>query len=100
MSDTRAALVTGGSRGIGRAVTLELARLGYAVVVNYATRPDAAEEVAALARASGARAVTQRGDVGASADRQALVRRALDEFGRLDVLVNNAGITSQGRKDI
>jgi NAD(P)-dependent dehydrogenase (short-subunit alcohol dehydrogenase family) len=100
MSDSRAALVTGGSRGIGRGICLELARLGYAVAVNYATRPDAAEEVVQSIRDSGGRAMAVGANVGSRNDRQALVRRTLDEFGRLDVLVNNAGITSQGRKDV
>lgn len=100
MSEPRAALVTGGSRGIGRGICLELGRLGYGVVVNFATRADAAEQVVADIVAAGGRAIAARGDVGAAADRAALVRRAMDEFGRLDVLVNNAGITSQGRKDI
>jgi NAD(P)-dependent dehydrogenase (short-subunit alcohol dehydrogenase family) len=96
----KAALVTGASRGIGRSIALELARHDYAVVVNYATRPDAAEEVVQQIRAAGGQAVAERGDVGADADRQTLIRRVLDEFGRLDLLVNNAGITSQGRKDL
>lgn len=100
MSEMRAALVTGGSRGIGRGICVELARLGYAVAVNYATRPDAAEEVVAEITGAGGRAVAVRGDVGSAGDRPTLVRAALDEFGRLDVLVNNAGITSQGRKDL
>jgi 3-oxoacyl-[acyl-carrier protein] reductase len=100
MSTSRAALVTGGSRGIGRAICLELGRLGYGVVVNYATRADAAERVVAEVVAAGGRAVAARGDVGAADDRADLIRRTLAEFGRLDLLVNNAGITSQGRKDI
>jgi NAD(P)-dependent dehydrogenase (short-subunit alcohol dehydrogenase family) len=100
MSKPRAALVTGGSRGIGRGICLELARLGYAVVVNYAARPDAADAVVAEIAAAGGRAVAARGDVGAADDRDVLVRRTIDEFERLDVLVNNAGITSQGRKDL
>lgn len=100
MSELRAALVTGGSRGIGRGICLELGRLGHGVIVNYAARRDAAEQVVAEITAAGGRAVAARGNVGAADDRVALVRRALDEFGRLDVLVNNAGITSQGRKDI
>jgi NAD(P)-dependent dehydrogenase (short-subunit alcohol dehydrogenase family) len=95
-----AALVTGGSRGIGRAIARELARCGYAVVVNYATRPDAAEEVVSDILATGGKAVAVRGDVGSAADRANLVERTMAEFGRLDVLVNNAGITSQGRKDV
>lgn len=100
MAETRTAMVTGGSRGIGRAISLELARLGYDVTVNYATRPEAAQEVVAQIHAAGGRAISVGGDVGVAADRQELVRRTLEEFGRLDVLVNNAGITSQGRKDI
>jgi NAD(P)-dependent dehydrogenase (short-subunit alcohol dehydrogenase family) len=96
----KAALVTGASRGIGRGIALELARQGYAVVVNFATRPDAAEEVVATIQAAGGQAVAQRGDVGADADRRAMLARTLDEFGQIDLLVNNAGITSQGRKDL
>ncbi|MBN2477157.1 MAG: 3-ketoacyl-ACP reductase [Pirellulales bacterium] len=96
----RAAIVTGGSRGIGRGICLELGRLGYAVVVNYATRPDAAKEVVAAVAGDGGTAVAVQGNVGVAEDRRGLVARALDEFGRLDLLVNNAGITSQGRKDV
>jgi NAD(P)-dependent dehydrogenase (short-subunit alcohol dehydrogenase family) len=100
MAEMRAAIVTGGSRGIGRAISLELARLGYAVAVNYATRPDAAKEVVDQIQQGGGRAIAVGGNVGAAQDRENLLRQALETFGRLDVLVNNAGITSQGRKDI
>jgi 3-oxoacyl-[acyl-carrier protein] reductase len=100
MSDKRVALVTGGSRGIGRAICLELGRLAYAVAVNYATRPDAAQEVVEEIVAAGGRAVAVRGDVGSAEYRAELIRRTLEDSGRLDLLVNNAGITSQGRKDI
>ncbi len=100
MAEMPSAIVTGASRGIGRAIAIELARLGYAVTVNYATRPEAAKQVVEQIGALGGRAVAVRADVGARDDRAQLVRRTLAEFGRLDVLVNNAGITSVGRKDV
>ena len=100
MSEKPVALVTGGSRGIGRGISLELGRLGYAVVVNYATRSDAAEEVVAMIEADGGTAIAVGGSVAIDEDRQRLLDATLEAFGQIDVLVNNAGITSQGRKDL
>jgi len=91
------ALVTGGSRGIGRGVCLELARHRYAVAVNYAGNEDAARETVGLL---GADAFAVRADVGNAEQRERMVDAVLARWGRIDVLVNNAGITSVGRKDI
>ena len=96
----RGAIVTGGSRGIGRAIALELNRLGYAVLVNFVSNAEAAAEVAVKIHEAGGMAVTLRGDVASAHDREAMVRTAMEKFGRLDLLVNNAGITSPGRKDL
>jgi len=86
------ALVTGGSRGIGRAIALELARRGADVAVNYAHHAEAARQVVAEIEALGRRAVALPADVGDSDQAVALVNAVLDAFGRLDILVNNAGI--------
>lgn len=90
------ALVTGGSRGIGRAVCLELARQGAAIAVNYAGSRTAAEETAELCRALGAEAEAFQADVADSAACGALIAAAKERFGRLDILVNNAGVTRDG----
>lgn len=94
------ALVTGASRGIGRAIALELARCGYAVVVNFARNAAAAEEVVQVVRNANGSAIGVRADVADASDRARLVAETLSAFGRIDVLVNNAGITSPGRRDL
>lgn len=95
-----AALVTGASRGIGRAIAVELARLGHAVVVNFARNAAAAEAVVGEISQAGGAAVAVQADVASTDDRRRLVEYTLERFGRLDVLVNNAGITSPGRRDL
>ncbi len=100
MSNAPAAIVTGASRGIGRAIALELGSRGYSVIVNYHSNAQAASEVVAALSEIGARAWPVAADVGSADDRQRLVDAAMQQCGRLDVLVNNAGITSPGRKDL
>src|SRR6266566_80386 len=99
MLDRPVALVTGGSRGIGRGICLAMARVGYAVAINYAGNEEAARETQRLIGDTVPTLLIQ-GDVGRSDDRQRLVEATLNGFGRIDVLVNNAGITSVGRRDI
>ena len=94
--DGRVALVTGGSRGIGRAICLELAGRGARVAVNYNTNPALAEEVVAAITAAGGEAAAIGGDVSIPEQASNLVKATLDRFGGLDILVNNAGITRDG----
>jgi len=89
----RTAIVTGASRGIGRAIALNLAKKGAAVLINYAGRADAAAEVAEAIRGAGGRALVYQADVSNPEEVDAMVKAALAEFGKVDILVNNAGIT-------
>lgn len=94
--DRRIAVVTGGSRGIGRAVCVRLAKAGYDVCLNYAGNAAAAEETAALCREAGAKVLTVQADVSTAQGCADLFDAVKKEFGRVDVLVNNAGITRDG----
>ncbi|MDH4208557.1 MAG: 3-oxoacyl-[acyl-carrier-protein] reductase [Anaerolineae bacterium] len=89
----RAALVTGSSRGIGRAIAVKLASLGAGVLVNYNQSADAAQEVVKQIRADGGQAVAVQADVKDAAQAKRLVDAAMDSFQRLDILVNNVGVT-------
>lgn len=91
----KTAVVTGGGRGIGRAVALELARAGADILITYAERAGSAENTAAEIRALGRRALVQQADVSSRGSVQAMVGAALGAFGRIDILVNNAGILRQ-----
>ncbi len=90
----RIALVTGGSRGIGRAIVLALAEAGADVAVNYHGRADLAQVVAEAVRAQGRRAITVAADVSNGAAVEALMRQVNADLGPADVLVNNAGIAT------
>jgi 3-oxoacyl-[acyl-carrier protein] reductase len=93
-STSPVALITGSATGVGAAVALQLARRGHHVVVNYSRSADEAQASAAACTAAGADVLCLQGDVAEDADCRALVQAAVDRWGRLDVLVNNAGITS------
>ena len=89
----KTALVTGASRGIGRAAALELAKAGAKVALNFAGNRAAAEEVVSLIEAAGGQAMLVQADVGNAADVEAMVKAVVERFGKIDILVNNAGIT-------
>ena len=96
----KAAIVTGASRGIGRAIAIQLANDGFSVSVNYASNKDAADQVVSKIVDDGGEAIAIQADVGRNEDRERLIASTVERFGGLAVLVNNAGITSQGRKDL
>jgi acetoacetyl-CoA reductase len=93
MSDQRVAIVTGGARGIGAAITTTLARSGVHVAAGYSSNSKAAEELAAKLNADGMSVSVHQGNVGEPADCERVVREVLDAKGQVDILVNNAGIT-------
>jgi 3-oxoacyl-[acyl-carrier protein] reductase len=92
----KVALVTGGSRGIGRAIAIELGHRGASVMINYHQSADAAESVKNEIEAVGGKAMIFQADVSDFAQAEALVKATIESFGGLDVLVNNAGITRDG----
>jgi NAD(P)-dependent dehydrogenase (short-subunit alcohol dehydrogenase family) len=101
------AIVTGASKGIGRAIAIELAEIGFNVVINHYDftadgKPDemAAQKTSDELVAKGGRYVILRGDISSDADHKALVKTAKDEFGRCDMLVNNAGVAPLKRTDL
>jgi 3-oxoacyl-[acyl-carrier protein] reductase len=89
----KAAVVTGGGRGIGRAICLAFAKEGADVVVNYATRDQPALEVVDMIQKMGRKAVAVKGNVALKADAERIIQAAAQNFGRVDILVNNAGVT-------
>ncbi len=94
--DGKSALVTGGSRGIGRAIAIKLASEGAAVAINYAGNAKAAEEVKSIIEAAGGKAMIVQADVSNGESVDAMIKEVVDTFGGIDILVNNAGITRDG----
>jgi 3-oxoacyl-[acyl-carrier protein] reductase len=93
-SDRKTAIVTGSGTGVGAATVLELSRRGYNALVNYSKSEREAEETAARCRVAGADALLVRADIAEDADCKRMVQAALERWGRLDVLVNNAGVST------
>ena len=91
----RAAIVTGGNSGIGRAIALELGKRGAMVAINYIVNPEATAELETQINASGGRAIGLKADVSRVVELQGLVDAAVSAFGRLDIMVNNAGVETR-----
>lgn len=96
----KVALVTGGGRGIGRAIVLALAGAGWQVIFSYRGNKAAAEAVTGELAARGQRGIALQADTARAEDRERLVNRALDEYGGIDLLVNNAGMAPRQRMDL
>ncbi|MDO9228051.1 MAG: 3-oxoacyl-ACP reductase FabG [Syntrophales bacterium] len=96
MGEQKIAVVTGGSRGIGRAIAVELAAHGYQIVITYKTNDEAAAETLRLIREAGGSAEAVKFDVGNAAEAEGAINDLLGRLERIDVLVNNAGVTADG----
>ena len=96
MLSGKTAVVTGASRGIGRAIALKLAGLGANLVINYNKNAASVEDVLKEIEEKGSKAIAVQGDVSSFEDAQKIIKAAVDNFGSLDILVNNAGITRDG----
>lgn len=91
--ESKTAIITGASRGIGRATAITLARAGAAVVINYSSNAAAAEEVKKTIEDFGGSAIAVKADISDYAESEALMQSAIDHFKKIDILINNAGIT-------
>lgn len=100
MSSRPVSLVTGAGRGIGRGIAIELAKLEHAVVINYAGNQGAAEDCLHLVHEAGGDGILARADVSSAADRERLVEEVISTYGRIDLLVNNAGVAPKVRADL
>lgn len=99
-TDKKIAIITGSGRGIGRGIAIQLARVGWNIVINDVGSPEPSQETLKLVRADGSDGMIVPADVTSSADREQLVDETLNSFGRIDLLVNNAGIGPRQRLDI
>lgn len=100
MPNAPTAIVTGASRGIGRAIAEALGSAGFNLVINYNANAAAADESAAAVKAAGGQAITVQADIGSTEDRQKLVDAAVAQFGSIELLVNNAGVAPKVRADL
>ncbi|NOZ49690.1 MAG: 3-ketoacyl-ACP reductase [Chloroflexi bacterium] len=100
MSDKRVAIITGSSRGIGRGIALALAEHGWRIVINYHSNSEAAAKTRADVTARGGEALLVQADTGDLASLEKLVDSTLAQYGRVDMLVNNAGVAPRQRRDI
>jgi len=89
----KVALITGSSRGVGRAIAFAYAKEGASVVINYTSNQTAGEEVVETIKGKGGRAILFKADVAKAVEAEALVQKGIEEFGSLDILVNNAGFS-------
>lgn len=96
MLNEKVAVITGGSRGIGRAIALKLAGQGANIVVNYTSNASAADEVVKLVEELGSKAIAIKADVSLEADVKNLIKETEEKLGKIDILINNAGITRDG----
>ena len=99
-SNRAIALITGAGRGIGRGIAIELAKLGFSVAINYAHNAAAAEECLTLVRAAGGDGIVVRANIALAEDRKRLISETLSAYGRIDLLVNNAGVAPDVRADL
>lgn len=96
----KVAIITGSGRGIGRGTAVELAKAGWTIVINGSRNPEQPQETLAAVRAAGSDGMVIMADISSAADRQRIVEETLQAYGRIDLLVNNAGIGPRVRMDI